>query len=139
MDWYIPITIFPAAGLLILSTTAQMMNLSAEIGGILSGRCTLFEHKISALKIKQLRLLTRATTLLYVSAACFVLSGILGAMLPEAMSLADGTLPKYTLMVGVILLLGALGILIVYGYRTIGIRQLQHEFNPGTIIDEAEE
>ena len=82
MDWYIPITILPAVGLLIVSTTAQMMSLSAEIGGILSEKCTPFEHKLSGVKIKQLTRLTRATALLYISAACFVLAGIIGAILP---------------------------------------------------------
>ncbi|MFT4665659.1 MAG: branched-subunit amino acid transport protein AzlD [Polaribacter sp.] len=129
MDWYIPITILPAVGLLILSTTTQMMGLSTEIGGILSERCTHFEHKISALKIKQLSRLTRATALLYVSAACFVLAGILGAILPEVMGVNE-KLPQYVLLLGVVLLLFALGLLINYGFNTIGIRKMQHGFNP---------
>ena len=129
MDWYIPITILPAVGLLIVSTTAQMMGLSTEIGGILSVKCTKFEHDISNLKIKQLTRLTRSTALLYVSAACFVLAGILGAILPEGKGISD-TLPQYVLLLGVVLILVALGLLIVYGIKTISIRRLQHEFNP---------
>ncbi len=129
MDWYIPITILPAVGLLIVSTTAQMMGLSTEIGGILSEKCTHFEHKISGLKIKQLTRLTRATALLYVSAACFVLAGILGAILPEEMGMIE-ELPQYVLLFGVVLILVALGLLIIYGINTIGIRRMQHKFNP---------
>ena len=129
MDWYIPITILPAVGLLIVSTTSQMMGVSIEIGDILSEKCTLFEHKLSGLKIKQLTRLTRATALLYVSAACFVLAGILGAILPEEMGMNE-VLPQYVLLLGVVLILFALGLLIVYGIKTIGIRRMQHENNP---------
>ena len=128
MDWYIAITIFPAVGLLILSTTAQMMGLSSEIGSILSEKCTEFEHKISGLKIQQLTRLTRATTLLYVSAACFVLSGILGAVLPDFGFIKK--VPEYVLLLGVVLILCALWLLIIYGINTIKIRKMQHNNNP---------
>lgn len=135
MDWYIPITILPAVGLLIVSTTAQMMGLSTEIGGILSKKCTLFEHKISELKIKQLTRLTRSTALLYVSAACFVLAGILGAILTEDLGIYV-KVPQYVLLFGVILILMALGLLVVYGFSTIGIRKMQHQNNPHIVEDE---
>ena len=128
MDWYIPITILPAVGLLILSTTAQMMGLSTEIGGILSKKCSSFEHKVSELKIIQLTRLTRSTALLYVSAACFVLAGILGALLTEDMGVNE-KIPQYVLLVGVTLILIALGLLVVYGFSTIGIRKMQHANN----------
>jgi sterol desaturase/sphingolipid hydroxylase (fatty acid hydroxylase superfamily) len=128
MDWYIPITILPAVGLLIVSTTAQMMGLSTEIGGILSEKCTPFEHEISGLKIKQLTRLTRATALFYVSAACFVLAGILGAILPESIGISQN-IPQFVLLVGVVLTLIALCLMIIYGIKTITIRKMQHEFN----------
>ncbi|MFT6334709.1 MAG: hypothetical protein ACI86M_001628 [Saprospiraceae bacterium] len=128
MDWYLPITILPAVALLILSTTGQMMGLSSEIGGILDKKCTDFDHKLSGLKIKQLTKLTRATALLYISAACFVLAGILGAILPENLNIHE-KVPQYVLLGGVILILFALGLLITYGIRAVSIRKLQHEFN----------
>jgi len=34
MEWYLPITVLPAVGLLIMSTTGQMMNLSMEVGSL---------------------------------------------------------------------------------------------------------
>lgn len=126
MDWYVPITILPGVGMLILSTTSQMMTLSTEIGGLLSEKCSPFQHKISDLKIKQLGRLTRSAALLYISAACFVLSGILGAF-TEATPLAD--LPKFVLIFGVFLLLTATGLLVHYGFNTIKIRKLQHQHN----------
>ena len=136
MDWYIPITILPAVGLLIVSTTAQMMAVSTEIGGILSDRCTLFEHKLSGLKIKQLERLTRSTALLYISAACFVLAGILGAIIPVEITWSQ-KLPQIVLLLGVVLILVALGLLVTYGIKTISIRRMQHEFNPS--MDEEEQ
>ena len=129
MDWYIPLTILPVVALLILSTTAQLMGLSSEIGGILSDHCTAFEHKATNLRIKQLTRLTRATVLLYLSAACFVLAGILSAIIPKELGI-NVSLPQSVLLVGVILMLFALGILIVCGFKTINIRKMQHAFNP---------
>ena len=125
-EWYIPITILPGVGMLIFSTTGQMMNLSAEINGLLSDKCSPFQHKISDLKIAQLTRLTRSAALLYTCAACFVLSGIFGAF--QTISFLAG-LPNVILLIGVVLLLVALCLLIVYGYKAIGIRKMQHEHN----------
>lgn len=125
-EWYIPITILPGVGMFILSTTSQMMSLSAEIGQLLANKCSPFIHEISALKIKQLTRLTRATTLLYLCAACFVLSGILGAITYITIPAA---LPNYVVLLGVVLLLISIGILIKYGANTIKIRKLQHQEN----------
>lgn len=126
MEWYIPITILPAVGILILSTTTQMMSISTEIGGLLSDQCTEFEHQIAAKKITQLGRLTKSATLLYISAACFVLSGILQAVVPNG-SFFD--IPNWVLLLGVALFFIALAFLIKYGYQTITIRKLQHDNN----------
>lgn len=126
MDWYIPITILPGVGMLILSTVTQMMSLSAEIGEILKNKCTPFQHKISHQKIKQLRKLTIASALLYISAGCFVLSGIIGALSKEG---TFTKIPNLVLIIGVLLVLAALGLLIMYSSKAIQIRQAQHEHN----------
>ena len=41
-EWYLPITILPALGMLILSTTSQMMTLSNDINGLLQQKYTKF-------------------------------------------------------------------------------------------------
>ncbi len=123
MDWYIPITIVPGVGMLVLSTTSQMMGLSAEIGRLLAKKCSVFQQRIAHLKIQQLTRLTRAATLLYVSAALFVLSGIWSGIF------AKGAVGSGIVLTGVAATFGALALLIVYGYNTIGIRKLQHEYN----------
>ncbi|MEM0994628.1 MAG: hypothetical protein AAF847_09960 [Bacteroidota bacterium] len=123
MEWYIPITILPGVGMLIMSTTGQMMSLSNEIEHILAKKCNAFQHKVSHMKIAQLSRLTKAATLLYLSSACFVLSGILGALLGTNM---HRSIPDIVLVLGVSLVLVALTILINYGFHTITIRKLQH-------------
>lgn len=126
MDWYLPITIIPGLGMLILSTTSQMMTLSSEIGNLLSSKCTEFQHKISDRKIKQLGLLTRASALLYLATGIYVLSGILGVIF-ENKSILD--LPSITLYIGTVLVFIALTLLILYAFRAVGIRKMQFDNN----------
>ena len=126
MEWYIPITILPGVGMLIMSTTGQMMSLSTEIGNLLSEKCTPFQHKLSHLKIEQLNKLTVAVTLFYISAACFVLSGVMGALVGGGL---DKAIPNYILLTGVVLVFVALSTLIVYSFKAIRIRRQQHEHN----------
>ena len=123
MEWYIPITILPGIGMLVLSTTSQMMALSNEIEHLLDRRCTPFQHRIADLKILQLGRLTKSATLLYLAAALFVLSGVWGAVTTDV-DIADGIL-----FIGVALTLVALGLLINYSFHTIRIRRMQHEHN----------
>jgi len=122
MNWYLPITIIPGLGMLILSTTSQMMTLSSEIGNLLSNRCSKFQHMISERKIKQLGLLTRASALLYLATGSYVLSGILGVIFDNK-SILD--LPSIALYIGTVLVFVALTLLIVYAFRAVSIRKMQ--------------
>ncbi len=125
-EWYLPITILPAIGMIILSTTSQMMALSSEINDLLKEKCTDFEHAISAKKIKQLGLLTRASALLYLAAGIYVLSGIFGAVL-ENESLLD--VPSLLLYAGTLLVFAAFILLIIYAFKAVRIRRLQFDNN----------
>lgn len=125
-EWYLPITILPALGMLILSTTSQMMTLSSEINELLSNKCTDFEHLIAGKKIKQLGLLTRSSALLYLAAGIYVLSGILGALLHNE-SLLDA--PSLLLYGGTILVFIAFVLLISYAFKAVGIRKMQFNNN----------
>lgn len=129
MDWFLPITILPASGLLIMSTTNQMMGLSAEIGSILAEKCTPCQHQVAEMKIKQLGLLTKSITLLYASAAFFVMSGLVSATVEDKMLSKSS---EYVLILGVIMVLLALIMLIIYGFGTIRIRKFQHQQNQQT-------
>ena len=125
-QWYLPITILPALGMLILSTTSQMMTLSNEINSLLQEKCTDFQHLISAKKIKQLGLLTRASALLYLASGIYVLSGIFGAIL-ENKTIYDW--PSLFLYIGTILVFIAFVLLIIYAFRAVRIRKLQFDNN----------
>ncbi|MEX0273877.1 MAG: hypothetical protein AB3N16_05830 [Flavobacteriaceae bacterium] len=126
-EWYVPITILPGLGMLILSTTNQMMMLSAEINTLLQRKCTPLQHSISDQKIQQLGRLTRASVLLYLAAGLYVLSGILGAV--DAVAPSHYSFSSISLYIGTILLFLALALLIWYGFRAVRIRRLQHEHN----------
>ncbi len=126
MIWYLPITIIPGLGMLILSTTSQMMTLSSEIGNLLSNKCTPYQHEISERKIKQLGLLTRASALLYLATGCYVLSGILGVIFETEALLS---LPSIALYVGTVLVFVALTLLILYAFRAVNIRMDQFDNN----------
>lgn len=125
-EWYLPITILPALGMLILSTTSQTMTLSSEINDLLRNKCTDFQHLIADKKIKQLGLLTRSSALLYLASGVYVLSGILRAIVHNE-SLLD--LPSLLLYGGTILVFIAFMLLIMYAFRAVGIRKMQFENN----------
>jgi hypothetical protein len=126
MNWYLPITIIPGLGMLILSTVTQMLNLSSEINGLVSQKCSVFQHEISQLKIKQLGLLTRANALLYLATGSYVLSGILGVIF-ESESIIS--IPSITLYIGTIFVFIAITLLIIYAFRAVNIRRYQFENN----------
>ena len=122
MNWYLPITIIPGLGMLILSTVTQMLSLSSEINGLVTQECSVFQHEISKRKIKQLGLLTRANALLYLATGSYVLSGILGVIF-ESESIVS--IPSITLYIGTILVFIAITLLIMYAFRAVKIRKDQ--------------
>ncbi|OUS03580.1 hypothetical protein A9Q86_01325 [Flavobacteriales bacterium 33_180_T64] len=126
MNWYLPITIIPGLGMLILSTTSQMMTLSSEIGGLLSNKCSLYQHKVSERKIKQLGLLTRASALLYLATGFYVLSGILAVIFETE---AIFSVPSIALYIGTVLVFVAISLLILYAFKAVKIRKDQFESN----------
>lgn len=122
MIWYLPITIIPGLGMLILSTVTQMLNLSSEINTLVSEKCTAFQHELSARKIKQLGLLTRASALLYLATGSYVLSGILGVIFESESKIS---VPSITLYTGTIFVFISITLLILYAFRAVKIRKDQ--------------
>ncbi len=78
MEWYIPITILPGIGLLILSTSNFLIALNNEIRELNNKEKYQI---IVAEKISQLKKLTYALIAQYLAAFSFVVSGIIGAIL----------------------------------------------------------
>ncbi len=126
MNWYVPITIIPGLGMLILSTVTQILSLSGEINSLVSQKCSAFQHEVSKRKIKQLGLLTRANALLYIATGSYVLSGILGVVF-ESESMTN--IPSITLYIGTIFVFIAIFLLIIYAFRAVRIRKDQFANN----------
>ena len=124
MEWYLPITILPGVGMLIFSTTGQMIAISGEVGALLSNKCTDFQHRIAALKIKQIKRLSYASTLLNCAAGLYVLSGMMGVFFSQFTFLSN-----ISLIVGTMAVFIALVLLIVYAFKTIHIRPIQFDNN----------
>ena len=117
MEWYIPITILPGIGLLILSTSNFLIALNNEIKEL-----NIDKEKYQSIvteKIGQLKKLTYALIAQYLSAFSFVVSGIFGEI-----SKIEGMM-IYLAFTGVVFLAISIVLLIHYSIRTLKIRQ-QH-------------
>lgn len=120
-NWYVPITIVPSVGLLILSTSHLLVALSGEIKALLG------EENVTNLlmkrKLRQLKLLNSALVLLYISVACFVVSGLVAGVYFSSGEEEGFTL--YITIAGIITALLGLCSLIIYSVRAVRIRQDQ--------------
>ena len=82
--WYLPITIIPAVGLLLISTSNLINGLSQEIAQMIKDKNPRLEDIIK-MKITQLGRLNRAMVGFYISAACLVLASFFSGLLTNAM------------------------------------------------------
>jgi len=124
MEWYLPITIIPGIGLLILSTSTQLLGLSTEISTLVSKEHSEFQHSIADKKIQQLSLLTKANFFLYLSVAFYVFSGILGVI---TQSKGLYSFPNLSLYTGTMTIFIAIILLNTYAFRAVKIRKEQFE------------
>ncbi|WP_109302675.1 DUF2721 domain-containing protein [Aquimarina sp. AU474] len=120
-NWYIPATIIPGIGLLILSTSNLLVNLSTEIKTLITE--TAMEEELIKQKLKQLRLLNNAMVFLYVAVACLVISALISGILKSIEANFDSGI--YITIAGIISALLGLITLIIYSYRAVKIRQDQ--------------
>ena len=120
-NWYIPITIIPGIGLLILSTSNLMVTLSTEINTLIHN--TDENDVIINKKLIQLKLLNRAMVLFYIAISCLVTAALIGGI---SLKLEiEAALALYVIILGIIMLLLGLFWLIKYSYRAVSIRQDQ--------------
>ncbi|GGG23869.1 hypothetical protein GCM10011344_25830 [Dokdonia pacifica] len=120
-NWYIPITIIPGIGLLILSTSNLMVTLSTEINTLIHN--TDENDVIINKKLIQLKLLNRAMVLFYIAISCLVTAALIGGI---SLKLdIETALALYVIILGIIMLLLGLFWLIKYSYRAVSIRQDQ--------------
>lgn len=120
-NWYLPITLVPGIGLLILSTSNLMLTLSTEISTIISNIDG--ENPIIRRKLNQLKKLNMTMVLLYISVACLVVAGLLGGV--SSSIGVENNIVLYIAILGILFILSALSLLIVYSFRAISIRQDQ--------------
>lgn len=115
MEWYGPLTVMPAIGLLILSTSNFIISLNNEITELSNHkeRCSL----IIVLKVDQLKKLGIANASLYASSLLFLISGLSKAIAP------GNTLSFYVMVGGVVGTTVALIFLFIHSLKSIQIRQ----------------
>jgi len=122
--WYLPITIIPGIGLLILSTTHLIVSLNNEME-------TLFEEaglnqSLMQQKLSQMKLLTYSMSGFYISTALMVLSGLVSfSQQFEVNALVNFS--SSILLAGVALIFISLLILILYSVRAVKIRRMHFE------------
>lgn len=113
MEWYGPLTILPAIGLVILSTANFLVSLNDEIYRLEKDK----ENKVIIMqKLKQLKRLGRANALLYLSAVLFLFSAL------EKVLLQSNMLFRLLMILGTILMALALVILFIHSLKAITIR-----------------
>ena len=115
MEWYIPMTIIPGIGLIILSTSNIMLALNNEITQLNKEEKN---REIIKLKLSQLKRLSISIVFQYIGVLLFLLSGIVKSIYTFSESI-----PKIFLTVGVIVIGISLLILLIYSIKAVCIRQ----------------
>ena len=118
--WYLPITILPGIGLLILSTSRLIISLNEELERLLINANTL--QQLIDQKLSQMRLLTYAMSGLYISTALMVLSGLVSFFSHNRHDFFGG-FSSFVLISGVGVILLSLIILVIYSARAVSIRR----------------
>ncbi|MCI2228514.1 hypothetical protein MC378_04995 [Polaribacter sp. MSW13] len=115
-NWYLPITIVPGLGLLILSTSNLMVTLSNEISTMIENSK---EKTIIAKKLKQLKLLNMGMVFFYVAVALLLVSAVFNGLY------SAGKISLYTSVLAIIFALIGLFSLVIFSFRAVTIRQKQ--------------
>lgn len=123
--WYIPATIIPGIGLLILSTSNLLVNLNNEIKSMMGDMTTT--TAIITRKLKQLKLLSNAMVFLYTAVASLVISALISGIYKSVETNFEAAI--YITIAGIMSTLIALIILIQYSFKAVKIRQDQFHNN----------
>ena len=118
-NWYLPITLVPGLGLLILSTSNLMVTLSNELSGLIKEHSK--DESIILRKLAQLKILNRAMVFFYISVACLAIAGLIGSL--QLSFIKNST--TYISIIGIFIMILGLLSLIKYSYTTVNIRQDQ--------------
>ncbi|PWL37776.1 hypothetical protein DKG77_13460 [Flagellimonas aquimarina] len=121
-SWYVPITIVPGIGLLLMSTSTLLGALSTEIKNLIEDHVDY--EALLRRKLTQLKLVNYAMVFLYVSVACFVLSGLIAGLYESTHTMNDD-IPIYFSVIGILSCLTALILLTLFSFRAVKIKQDQ--------------
>jgi phage shock protein PspC (stress-responsive transcriptional regulator) len=115
-NWYLPITIIPGIGLIVLSTSNLMVALSNELDKLIS---TCKDDTIINRKMAQLKLLNKAMVCFYVAIALLLISGIIAGI--------NDTYNFSTYLGILAIVVSTFGLisLIIYSIRSVNIHQNQ--------------
>lgn len=114
MEWYGPLTVLPAIGLIIMSTGNFIVALNNEIVEMEMSEAP--NETIILLKLGQLKRLGIANASLYASSLCFMVAGLSKGLFENA------ELQKYFMIGGVILTTIALIFLFIHSIKAVSIR-----------------
>jgi len=120
--WYLPLTVLPGVGLLLVSTASLQVALSNEITQLINKHSAKMEV-IIALKINQLDLINKAMVGLYIGAASFILATILFSA--SRFSDLGGAALDLLILIGVLAIFVALVLLSLYAARAVKIKKRQ--------------
>ena len=115
MEWYGPLTVLPAIGLIIMSTGNFIAALNNEIVEMEMSETP--NEVIILLKLAQLRRLGIANASLYAASLFFLIAGLSDALFENPL------LQKYLMVVGVVLTTIALVFLFIHSVMAVSIRQ----------------
>ncbi len=118
-NWYLPITLVPGIGLLILSTSNLMVTLSNELNGFKIE--DLKDDAIFSRKLAQLKTLNRSMVLFYSAVACLAIAGLIGGL--QLSSIKNSA--TYISVIGIVIMILGLLSLIKYSFKAVSIRQDQ--------------
>lgn len=116
MEWYLPMTIIPGIGLIILSTSNLMLTLNAEITQLVNNQTA--SREVVKLKLTQLKNLSISIVFQYIGVMFFLFSGIFKSIFSDS-----NTIPKGLLSIGVGVVSISIIILLIYSIRAVSIRQ----------------
>ncbi|MCE7991347.1 MAG: hypothetical protein HEP71_05175 [Roseivirga sp.] len=122
-NWIIPLTLLPGIGMMIMSTSHLSTAISQEISGLIHEE-SCDTHLVER-KITQMSLLNRALVALYLGAASFAITGLIGGISAVQNLMVKDTFIVF-LIIGIGCLLVATIFLITFSMRAVRIKKNQY-------------
>jgi hypothetical protein len=116
MEWYMPLTIIPGIGLIILSTSNIMLTLNSEITELENMECE--NTPIIKDKLAQLKRVSISIVFQYIGILLLLFSGIASSLFTKVELIS-----KTLLSCGVLSVSVSIIILLIYSMKAVTIRQ----------------